>query len=97
MRLPKIRIVKRLKPFLEDELEDMFPSASVAKVIAHPSRSHEKQSLRMRDIQFPSPGDNDKRLLLAVGPEGGWAEDYELDLFESHGFQRVTLGTRTLR
>ena len=37
------------------------------------------------------------KIVLAVGPEGGWAEDYELDLFKSLGFQQVTLGTRILR
>lgn len=30
-------------------------------------------------------------------PEGGWEEPNELNLFEKHGFQKVTLGTRVLR
>lgn len=30
-------------------------------------------------------------------PEGGWEEPNELDLFEQHRFQKVTLGTRVLR
>ena len=37
------------------------------------------------------------KILLAVGPEGGWAEPYELDMFQEHGFQQITLGTRILR
>ena len=32
-----------------------------------------------------------------MGPEGGWVEPDELELLASHGFERVTLGTRTLR
>ena len=37
------------------------------------------------------------RVLLAVGPEGGWDEPDELDSLARHGFERVTLGERTLR
>ena len=50
-------------------------------------------------------GDNNKgkkvlfpRILLAVGPESGWEEPRELDLFtKKHGFHQVTLGPRVLR
>ena len=95
VKLPKITIVKRLKPFLEDELDTIFPSETVARVIAHPFRQGQDTPTRMRDIQFPSQ--NNKNILIAVGPEGGWAEDYELDLFKSKEFQQITLGSRTLR
>ena len=37
-----------------------------------------------------------ERVLLAIGPEGGWNE-FELGLLEAHGFQRVSMGARTLR
>mmetsp|Transcript_23992 Transcript_23992/g.36970 ORF Transcript_23992/g.36970 Transcript_23992/m.36970 type:complete len:351 (-) Transcript_23992:36-1088(-) len=98
VRLPKITVVRRLKPFLEDELDKMFPRHAVARVIAHPLRKDTTQSLplRFRDVAFPDQ--NNKKVLVAVGPEGGWAEDYELDLFiKEHGFQQITLGARTLR
>jgi 16S rRNA U1498 N3-methylase RsmE len=36
------------------------------------------------------------RILLAVGPEGGW-NDFERHLLETRGFRRVSLGPRTLR
>ena len=39
----------------------------------------------------------DDRVLLAIGPERGWAEPSELELFANHGFTAVTLGPRTLR
>ncbi len=37
-----------------------------------------------------------QRLLLAIGPEGGW-NGFELDLLRAHGFHAVGLGPRTLR
>ena len=38
-------------------------------------------------------------MMIIIVPirQGGWAEPYELDLFEQCGFQQVTLGTRILR
>jgi 16S rRNA (uracil1498-N3)-methyltransferase len=33
---------------------------------------------------------------LAVGPEGGFS-DYEIEKFESQGFERISLGDRILR
>jgi RsmE family RNA methyltransferase len=38
----------------------------------------------------------EQRVLLAVGPEGGWT-DFELQLLETHGFQPFGMGSRTLR
>ncbi|MGE4488294.1 MAG: 16S rRNA (uracil(1498)-N(3))-methyltransferase [Kiritimatiellales bacterium] len=81
--LPEVRIVKELKPFLEDELDTVFPDIG-KKLIADPSGAVDFfQSL-------------ETRLLLAVGPEGGWTS-YELDLFASQGFGRVGMGPRILR
>ena len=37
-----------------------------------------------------------ERVLLAVGPEGGW-NAFEVGLLEAHAFQRVSMGPRTLR
>ena len=55
---------------------------------------------RMRDVEFPPRLDPNQRrkILLAVGPEGGWEEPDELDmLIDRHQFQHVTMGTRVLR
>ncbi len=39
-----------------------------------------------------------KKVLIAIGPDGGWEEPYELDLLNEHGFHRIALpGTRVLR
>ena len=46
-------------------------------------------------VQFPN---DDRRIVVAVGPEGGWQEPEELDrLTHEYGFQTVTLGPRVLR
>jgi RsmE family RNA methyltransferase len=82
-RLPDVRIVKELKPFLEDELDTVFPDIG-KKLIADPSGT----------IGFFQALES--RLLLAIGPEGGWTP-YELDLFASQGFERVGMGPRILR
>lgn len=105
VRLPDVTVTKRLKIFMEDELDDLFPPGEVARVIAHPQRKNVPGSdgseavvnevKRMTDIKFP--GDGPRRVLVAVGPEGGWEEPYELDMFTSKGFQQITLGTRVLR
>jgi RsmE family RNA methyltransferase len=104
VRIPHVRVVHRLKPFLEDgELDALFPLHSFARVIAHPFRSSDPYNSvdrRMNQVVFPKSSELSKpsvNIVLAVGPEGGWAEPYELDLFKSLGFQQITLGKRILR
>lgn len=108
VKIPTVKVVNRLKPFLEDDLDVLFPKDEWARVIAHPLRkqsddddgvhiediSFSKSAMRMDDIEFPS---SSKKILLAVGPEGGWSEPYELDMFRKLNFQQITLGTRILR
>ena len=38
----------------------------------------------------------ESRLLVAIGPEGGWNE-FERALLQAHGFDAVGMGSRTLR
>jgi 16S rRNA U1498 N3-methylase RsmE len=57
---------------------------------------------RMTDVVFPTSNSQQqqqqsKRMLVAVGPEGGWVEPYELTMFANAGFQQVSLGARVLR
>eukprot|EP00574_Skeletonema_japonicum_P010109 CAMPEP_0201723172 /NCGR_PEP_ID=MMETSP0593-20130828/7307_1 /ASSEMBLY_ACC=CAM_ASM_000672 /TAXON_ID=267983 /ORGANISM="Skeletonema japonicum, Strain CCMP2506" /LENGTH=281 /DNA_ID=CAMNT_0048214241 /DNA_START=405 /DNA_END=1246 /DNA_ORIENTATION=- len=102
VRLPNVHVTKRLKIFIEDELDELFPPDEVVRVIAHPQRRDidgrevGPAPLRMTNIEFPK-SDKPRRLLVAVGPEGGWTEPYELDMFRDKGFQQITLGTRVLR
>lgn len=80
-RVPEVRIVRRLKPFLEDELPGLCPGQ--ARILAHPGGT-------------PNPPNQAGAVLLAVGPEGGWS-DFELAMFDRLNFSRLSLGWRRLR
>lgn len=83
-RLPEVLIKPRFKPFMEDELDVLFPNA--LRLLAHPGET-KGQQWTLAEGQRP---------LLAVGPEGGWT-DYELDQLLGRGFQPFSLGARSLR
>jgi len=120
VKIPKVTIVKRLKVFLEDDLEGLFPmeggggGGGWTRVIAHPQRNdgnadddlvHEVRRMRdvvLADNKIGADNDNNhnrtvRNIVLAVGPEGGWEEPYELDMFRRFDFQQITLGPRILR
>jgi 16S rRNA (uracil1498-N3)-methyltransferase len=84
-RLPRVSVRRQLKVLVEDELDGLF--ASGLRLVAHPGATKPGSAV-MRDLE--------RRILLAVGPEGGW-NDFETDLLERHGFQRIGMGPRTLR
>lgn len=95
VQLPKLRIVRHLNRFLEGDLDSLFPVETHARVIAHPQRLNEPTLPKLRQIIFPSG--SPRRVVIAVGPEGGWEEPKELEQFTSRHFQKVTMGERTLR
>jgi RsmE family RNA methyltransferase len=80
-RLPLVSVRERFRPFVEDELDAAFPPAS--RLLAHPAAE--------RAAAAP-----EGRVVLAIGPEGGWVP-FELKLLEEHGFAPFTLGPRPLR
>jgi RsmE family RNA methyltransferase len=84
-RLPRVSVHRQFKVLVEDELDGLF--ASGLCLVAHPGAT-KPVSAALRDLE--------ERTLLAVGPEGGW-NDFETDLLERHGFQRIGMGPRTLR
>lgn len=95
-QLPKLHVVRNLRTFLSDDLDKLFPLETYARVLAHPKRINQtKEPLRMSEVQFPTR--SPARIVLAVGPEGGWEEPEELEVFQELGFQQVSMGTRTLR
>lgn len=82
--LPEVTIHPRFKPFVEDVLPDLDGQG----LIAHPDADGS-----LADVAASGPPR--QRLLLAVGPEGGWS-DYELQCFAAQNFLRFTMGPRIL-
>ena len=82
--LPQVHIRQRFKPFVEDELDDLFPAHQ--KLLADPSGQN-----KLSDFNLTAD-----RVLLTIGPEGGWT-DYELNHLRTHGFKTFGIGPRILR
>lgn len=80
--LPKVQLVKRFKPFVEDELPALCRGKRA--LVAHP-----------RDA-VPCPAPSSEDTLLVIGPEGGFIE-YEVDKLNQAGCQTIHLGPRILR
>ncbi len=89
-RLPEVSIHRRFKILVEDELGTLSDAA--ARIVADPSATRPVHAV----IAERCSEATDARVLLAVGPEGGW-NAYELALLQSHGFECAGLGPRTLR
>jgi RsmE family RNA methyltransferase len=84
---PRILVRDRFRPFVEDELGPLFAQAS-HRWVAHPGAQD-----TLCALPPPTPAD---RVLLAVGPEGGWVP-FELELLAAHGFRPFSMGPRILR
>jgi RsmE family RNA methyltransferase len=96
VKLPKVHVVRNLSNFLNNDLDKIFPAENYARVIAHPQRQTEEPPKRMREVSFPVGCP--PRMVIAVGPEGGWEEPEELERFvDEHDFQQITMGSRVLR
>jgi len=79
---PTIELRERFKPFIEDELSAFGPAA---RLVPHPTAS-----------AALAPVPKNQRVLLAIGPDGGWVP-FEIELLAKHGFVPVSLGERVLR
>lgn len=85
-RLPVVSIHRQFRILVEDHLDRLFSDG--VRLVADPSGTASIGSL---------PTDHRReRVLLAIGPEGGW-NSFELSLLAAHGFMLVGLGPRTLR
>ena len=85
-RLPEVSIHRQFKVLVEDKLDGHFPEG--VRLMADPAAAGS-----VRAVLSSRRG---QRVLLAVGPEGGWI-DYEKELLGRHGFIPVSMGPRTLR
>lgn len=106
-RVPEVSVHRAFRPFVEDELDGLFGPG--ARLVAHPWTEGRldppSQGFRLRPRAAAgqagvasgwTTGQKSARVLLAVGPEGGWVP-FELDLLQARGFRPVGLGPRTLR
>jgi 16S rRNA (uracil1498-N3)-methyltransferase len=85
-RLPEVTIHRQFRILVEDELG---PAAEgERRIVAHPGGDGSLLTL--------AGAAGRRRVLLAIGPEGGW-NTFELELLARHGFAAVGLGPRTLR
>ncbi|MBU3071142.1 16S rRNA (uracil(1498)-N(3))-methyltransferase [Aestuariicella sp. G3-2] len=80
--LPTVRLIKRFKPFVEDELPQLCEGRRA--LVAHPKQA------------IPCPAASDEDTLLVIGPEGGFI-DYEIEKLNQAGCQTIHLGSRILR
>lgn len=85
-RLPLVSIHRQFKILIEDHLDALFEHGR--RVLADPSVTT-PMSAAVGAVPH-------ERLLLAIGPEGGW-NDFERDLLKAHEFYAVSMGPRTLR
>lgn len=85
-RLPAVSIHRQFKVLVEDRLDALF--AHGVRVVGNPRAA--------TSIASAVGGQPGARILLAIGPEGGW-NAFELELLQAHGFCPVGLGPRTLR
>jgi RsmE family RNA methyltransferase len=84
--LPRVSIHRQFKVLVEDELDRLFPAG--VRLVADPAATLPATSAARERAG--------ERVLLAVGPEGGW-NTFETALLNEHGFTPVSMGPRTLR
>lgn len=80
--VPRLELRRNFVRFIREELDSLYPDST--RIVAHPYDAE--------PIGEPPQG----RLLIAIGPEGGWTGE-EVDLLKSKGFQCRSLGGRILR
>ncbi len=85
-RLPEVMLHPRFKPFVEDFMPDISDEYGSC-ICAHPLGT------RVLSDVVDSVTD---RLLLAIGPEGGWV-DYEVEKFQEQQFSCCSIGSRILK
>ncbi|MBN2496183.1 MAG: 16S rRNA (uracil(1498)-N(3))-methyltransferase [Deltaproteobacteria bacterium] len=85
-RLPVVSVHKQLRVLVENELDFLLPDA--VRLLADPGAT-----ARVRDVIEQG---TEARVIVAVGPEGGWVAD-ELAMLQRNRFTPVGMGPRILR
>lgn len=85
-QMPNVSVHRQLKILVEDDLDALCPNS--LRWVAHPVGEN-----RLFDLAPPKGA---QRILLAIGPDGGWTE-YEYALLQQHGFEPFTAGPRIWR
>jgi 16S rRNA (uracil1498-N3)-methyltransferase len=88
--LPEVTVHRRFRILVEDELDQLAGPA--IRLVADPGAEVSAGAVARARLA----GAPDSRVLVAIGPEGGW-NPFELEHMEAHGFCRVGMGARTLR
>jgi RsmE family RNA methyltransferase len=83
-RLPEVLVRRLFRPFVEDEVAQLWPD-SIGRFVPDPTA---RQSIR---AVTPS-----EHCVIAIGPEGGWIP-FEINFLRDHGFEPISLGPRILR
>ncbi|WP_163339375.1 16S rRNA (uracil(1498)-N(3))-methyltransferase [Desulfopila sp. IMCC35008] len=85
-RMPEVIFHRRFKPFVEDVIPTIADQYS-HMLLGHPGGEYSLAE----SIEGQA-----ERILLAVGPEGGWV-DYEVEKFRDARFMPFTIGSRILK
>jgi len=94
-RLPNVTIHRQFRVLIEDDLDAL--AGDIIRLVTHPATSPSMHTaVRQALTRSGDTAPADRRLLIAVGPEGGW-NDFELRLLEAHRFTMAGMGRRTLR
>ncbi len=83
--LPKVSIHKRFKAFFNDDFEKI--NKDCLCLLAHPDTENYLNN---------TPLTNFSKIILAIGPEGGW-NDFEINYMEEKGFIKYKLSQSILR
>lgn len=93
-RLPVVSIHRQFRPLVEDHLHACSDAAT--RVVADPSALQPLRAVIATATPRTDAATSEGRVLLAIGPEGGW-NAFELELLAAHGFVAAAMGGRTLR
>jgi RsmE family RNA methyltransferase len=83
---PEVTLHRHFKPFVEDDLDRLFPAERMGRLLAHPAAPGLLDALHARR----------SAAVVAIGPEGGFTP-YEASALASRNFEPFSLGPRPFR